>query len=133
MTQQPNLETNKAVVLAFWKAFSESRFADALGLLADNATWRVMGTTSISKTYTKAQFSELVYGIADSTEKGIQVTGTLLTAEGDRVTMEADSYGPMKSGKVYHNQYHFLHILRNGKIETVREYLDTEHVTEIFG
>ncbi len=133
MDKQTDLEANKAIVLAFWKAFSESRFADALGLLTDNATWRVMGRTNISKTYDKAEFSRLVYGIADSTVQGIQVTGTLLTAEGDRVAMEADSFGPMKSGKVYQNQYHFLHILRNGKIETVREYLDTEHVTEIFG
>ena len=132
MTQQPDLEANKAVVLAFWKAFSESRFADALALLADDATWRVMGKTSISKTYSKAEFSALVHGIAGSTEKGIQVTGTVLTAEGNRVAMEADSYGPMKSGKLYQNQYHFLHILRDGKIEVVREYLDTEHVTAIF-
>lgn len=133
MGSQAELETNKATVLAFWKAFSESRFADALGLLADNATWRVMGNTSISKTYSKAEFSQLVHGIADSTVQGIQVKGTVLTAEGDRVAMEAGSYGPMKSGKVYQNQYHFLHILRNGKIEAVREYLDTEHVTAIFG
>jgi uncharacterized protein len=133
MGPQADLEANKAIVLSFWKAFSESRFADALGLLADNATWRVMGNTSISRTYSKTEFSALVYGIADSTVQGIQVKGTVLTAEGDRVAMEADSYGPMKSGKIYQNQYHFLHILRNGKIETVREYLDTEHVTDIFG
>lgn len=133
MGQQAELEANKAVVLAFWKAFSESRFDDALAMLADNATWQVMGNTSISKRYSKDEFAQLVSGVADSAEQGIRVTGTLLTAEGDRVAMEADSYGPMKSGKVYNNQYHFLHILRGGKIETVREYLDTEHVTAIFG
>ena len=133
MGQQAELEANKAVVLAFWKAFSESRFDDALAMLADNATWQVMGNTSISKRYSKDEFAQLVAGVADSAEQGIRVTGTLLTAEGDRVAMEADSYGPMKSGKVYNNQYHFLHILRGGKIETVREYLDTEHVTAIFG
>ena len=133
MGQQAELEANKAVVLAFWKAFSESRFDDALAMLTDNATWQVMGNTSISKRYSKAEFAQLVSGVADSAEQGIRVTGTLLTAEGDRVAMEADSYGPMKSGKVYNNQYHFLHILRGGKIETVREYLDTEHVTAIFG
>lgn len=123
---------NKEVVLAFWKAFSESRFVDALALLSDDATWRVMGTTSISRTYTKVEFAALVAGVSDSTEQGIAVTPSLLTAEDDRVAMEADSFGPMKSGKVYRNQYHFLHILKNGRICTVREYLDTEHVTDIF-
>lgn len=56
MDSQADLEANKAIVLSFWKAFSESRFADVLELLADNATWRVMGNTSISNTYSKADF-----------------------------------------------------------------------------
>ena len=126
-------ETNKNIVTDFWRAFSESRFDDALALLADDATWRVMGQTSISRTYTKAEFAALVNGISATTVSGIQVTPSLLTAEADRVAMEADSLGPMKDGKVYQNQYHFLHILENGRIRTVREYLDTEHVTQIFG
>ena len=126
-------DMNKKLVTDFWAAFSASRFDDALALLADDATWRVMGQTSISRTYSKAEFAALVHGISASTVSGIQVTPTLLTAEADRVAMEAESLGPMKDGKVYRNQYHFLHILENGRIRTVREYLDTEHVTQIFG
>ncbi|MEQ9005427.1 MAG: nuclear transport factor 2 family protein [Pseudomonadales bacterium] len=127
------LEANKAVVLAFWKAFSESRFDAALELLDADATWWVAGTTDISGTYTKAQFTELVMGVAEGTDGGIQVTPTNLTAEGDRVAMEAESYGRMKSGKIYNNFYHFQHVLRDGKLITVREYLDTQHVQDVFG
>ena len=126
-------DTNKQIVKDFWAAFSASLFDEALGLLSDDATWWVAGTTSISGSYTKAQFADLVAGVAEGTEGGIQVTPTQMTAEAGRVSMEATSYGLMKDGKEYKNIYHFMHDLRDGKICAVREYMDTEHVTEIFG
>jgi len=128
-----DLETNKAVVKRFWQAFSASRFDDALALLAADATWWVAGATDISGSYTKAECTRLVAGVSEGSEGGIQVTPTQLTAEGDRVSMEATSYGPMKNGKECRNIYHFMHELRDGTICAVREYMDTEHVTEVFG
>ena len=127
------LEANKALVRRFWGAFSASRFADALDLLHADATWWVAGATDISGTYTKQQFSELVTGIAEGTDGGIQVTPSNLTAEGDRVAMEAESFGRLKNGKVYNNLYHFQHVVRDGKLVAIREYLDTQHVQDIFG
>lgn len=128
-----NLEDNKSLVKQFWVAFSESRFDDALALLSDDATWWVAGNTDLSGTYSKSEFGQLVAGVGESAEAGIEVKPTLLTAEDDRVSMEATSYGMMKNGKLYQNIYHFMHIVRDGKILAVREYLDTEHVTEVFG
>ena len=128
-----SLAANKALVTQFWLAFSESRFDDAMALLADNATWSVKGKTHISATYSKAEFSELVNGIAENTENGITVTPSLLTAEDNRVSMIAESYGQLKNGRVYQNDYHILHIIEAGKLSAVHEYMDTEHVTEIFG
>ncbi len=124
---------NKDLVLEFWAAFSASRFDEALALLAEDATWWVAGTTSISGTYSKPEFAELVAGVAEGTENGVQVTATTLTIQDDRVAMEADSFAQMKDGKVYRNKYHFMHVIKDGKITAVREYMDTEHVTEIFG
>jgi uncharacterized protein len=132
-SNQDVLEANKAVVRKFWRAFSASRFDEALDLLDADATWWVAGTTDISGTYTKPQFSELVTGIAEGTDGGIQVTPTNFTAEGDRVAMEAESYGRLKNGKLYNNLYHFQHVLRDGKLVAIREYLDTQHVQDVFG
>ncbi len=126
-------DTNKKIVQHFWEAFSASRFDEALALLSEDATWWVAGTTNISGTYTKTQFADLVAGVSEGTEGGIQVTPKHMTAEEDRVSMEATSYGLMKDGKEYKNIYHFMHDLRDGRICAVREYMDTEHVTEIFG
>lgn len=129
----PDLKANKQVVQAFWDAFSAMRFDDALGLLAADATWWIAGATDISGDYSKQQFTELATGIAENSEAGIQVTLTNMTAEEDRVAAEAVSHGRMKSGKVYNNRYHLQHVLRGGRIVAVREYLDTQHVQEVFG
>ncbi len=48
-------------------------------------------------------------------------------AEGDQVAVEAESWGELKNGRVYNQEYHFLITLRDGKISAVREYLDTQH------
>lgn len=124
---------NKILVTRFWEAFSESRFDDALAMLTDDATWWVAGKTDISGTYSKAEFAELVGQIGSSAPQGIRVSLTQLTAEDDRVSIEAKSYGEINNGKTYCNDYHFMMVCRDGKIAAVREYLDTEHVTEVFG
>ena len=126
-------EDNKNVVLRFWEAFSESRFDDALALVADDATWWVAGSTDISGSYTKEEFSNLVKGIGENAPNGIKITPSLLTAEGDRVAMECESYGEITNGKVYNNFYHMLHTLRDGKLVNVKEYMDTAHVQDVFG
>ena len=132
-TSNETLEANKAVVRQFWEAFSESRFDDALALLDPSATWWVTGNTDISGTYSKQQFGELAAGIGEGTDGGIRVTPSVITAEGDRVAMEAESYGRLKNGKIYNNFYHIQHVLRDGKLVAIREYMDTQHVQEVFG
>ena len=69
--------------------------------------------------------------VLDVFPKGIHFTIKELTAEGDRVAIEAESRGEHVSGKTYANQYHFLMRLRDGKIIEFKEYMDTEMVTDI--
>jgi len=123
-------EDNKKVVLNFWENFSAGKIDAALALLADNATWWVAGKPelfALAGTKTKAQFAEILKGLGTAMPKGLRVTPKAMTAEGDRVALEADSYGELANGKVYNNQYHFLMEVRNGKIQAVREYMDTQH------
>ena len=126
-------ESNKALVTRFWSAFSASRYDEALGMLTDDATWWVAGTTALSGTYPKPKFAELLGQVAPMAPKGLHVTPKVLTAEGDRVAVEAESYAEFNNGRTYKNQYHFMMVIRDGKFCAVREYLDTEHVTATFG
>lgn len=124
---------NKALVTKFWDAFSASKFDAALGMLSDDATWWVAGSTALSGKYTKPEFKELLGNVTGSAPQGIKVTPKQLTAEDNRVSVEAESYAEISNGKTYRNIYHFMMECRDGKICAVREYLDTEHVTEVFG
>ena len=125
-------EQNKSLVKDFWGRFSSGDHEGALGLLTEDATWWVAGNTLLSGTYSKEEFTNLLAGTSTQAPNGIQVTPGLLTAEDNRVSMEATSYGEIANGRTYQNIYHFMIECRDGKISAVREYLDTEHVTATF-
>jgi uncharacterized protein len=63
--------------------------------------------------------------------QGIRFTIQAMTAEGERVAVEAESEGMHVSGRLYSNQYHFLFRFREGKVVEFKEYMDTERVTDI--
>jgi ketosteroid isomerase-like protein len=46
-------------------------------------------------------------GLASNIDGGLRVTPKGVTAEGDRVAVEAEAYEKMNSGQTYQNQYHF--------------------------
>ena len=63
---------------------------------------------------------------------GVEVTFGDITAEGDRVAIEAETRGTLPDGRVYTNMYHYLMTFRDGKIVRVKEYLDTQSAAEFF-
>ena len=64
---------------------------------------------------------------------GIELTIDGVTADGDRVAVEARSSGKLNSGAVYANTYHWLFVLREGKIAVIKEYNDTLHLNSVLG
>ncbi len=130
MSQQSD---NKAIVARFWSAFSDCRFDEALDLLDDDASWWVAGDLpGVSGTYTKDQCGPMFAGIAAGTKAGVRVTPGVMTAEDDRVAMEATSQAVTIDGIDYANTYHMLHVVRDGKILKVREYMDPSRISLAF-
>lgn len=124
-------EDNKKLVLGFFESMNSGNGAAVMNALADSATWWVAGNFPLSGTKTKAQFGELVGQLGAKIDGALRLTPIACTAEGDRVAVEAESYARMKNGKTYQNQYHFLFVVRNGKIQQVKEYLDTMHANDV--
>jgi len=124
-------EDNKRFILGFFEDLSAGKGEAVLGAMADSATWWIQGNFPLSGTKTKAQFAELIGQLGSKIDGGLRVTPTGLTAEGDRVAVEAESFAKMTNGKTYQNKYHFLFIVRDGKIQSVKEYLDTIHANEV--
>jgi uncharacterized protein len=126
------LEENKKVVVSFFENFSAETVRS---MMADNATWTVMGKPenfALAGTQKKAEFVEGLQGLIAAMPNGLRITVKSVVAEGDRVAVEAESYGELVNGKVYNNQYHFLVELQGGKIQAVREYCDTLHAKDVF-
>lgn len=126
-----SVEENKKIAAAFFENMSAGNGAAVLNALADTATWWVAGNFALSGTKTKQQFAELLGGIGNQIDGPLTIKATGVTAEGDRVAVEAESHAKMKNGKVYQNKYHFLLEIRDGKIQAVKEYLDTTHAAEV--
>jgi ketosteroid isomerase-like protein len=124
-------EQNKKVVLGLLEAMSAGNMSAVSNALADSSTWWVAGSFPLSGTMTKAKFCELFGNVGASTENGLRLTPKGITAEGDRVAVEAESYAKLKNGRTYQNQYHLLCVVRDGKIQQVKEYMDTMHANQV--
>jgi ketosteroid isomerase-like protein len=124
-------EENKAIARRFFEAINNGDSAAVVNTYADDGCLETMGRTLISGVYTKQQIQEAAGQIFLAFPQGLRFTIHSMTAEGDRVAIEAESHGQHASGKMYNNHYHFLMRLRDGKIVRFKEYLDTEHATDV--
>jgi len=106
--------------------------ADAIAdTYADDGTLHTMGNTLISGVYTKSQIRQFAGSVLEAFPAGLHYTVHAVTAEGNRVAVEATGRGRHVSGADYVNQYHFLFTWRDGKLLELKEYMDTETVTEV--
>ena len=125
-------EQNKQTVKHFMEVFSSGNVDATLALMADTATWWVAGSMPISGTYDKEAFGKLLGGVSATCKGGaIKLMAKAFTAEGDRVAVETESLADLNNGRHYNNHYHFLFVVRDGKVESVKEYLDTMHTNAI--
>lgn len=125
------VQDNKQRVEAFFDAMNRGDSAAIVAAYADDGYVQTMGQTLISGKFTKAQISAAAGAIFETFPQGILFRISAMTAEGERVAVEAESDGMHVSGKRYQNLYHFLFQFRDGKLVTLKEYMDTERVTDI--
>jgi ketosteroid isomerase-like protein len=126
-----NVESNKKVAREFIEGVSAGDVDAMMRCLHDEGSIETMGTTLISGVNDKKTVRGLAAHVQDAFPKGIKLTIHNLIGENDTVAVEAESLGVHSSGKIYNNKYHFLMRFRDGKIIYMKEYLDTEHVTEV--
>ena len=120
-------ERNRQLV----ERFIDFSTSEVFGPYAEDGVVWTSGHTLISGTFTKAQIREAAGRIFEAFPQGIEFTIHAMTAQGERVAVEAESRGMHASGKLYNNLYHFLFQFRDGQLVRLKEYMDTELVTEI--
>jgi ketosteroid isomerase-like protein len=126
-----NTEENKRVVLDFLSRLEQRSARSPLDALAETATWWVAGSSGLSGIKTKREVEQIMAAFHQRLAEPLSIEIRSVTAEEERVAVEARSRARLTNGGHYDNKVVFLFEVRSGKIQAVREYADTKHVSEI--
>jgi uncharacterized protein len=128
-----SVEQNKAIAAELIKALSTGD-ADAIArIVAEDCKWWVAGFPR-ERNLTRQQMVNGSKRIIDTVlPKGFNMSVLGMTAEDDRVAVEAESKSNTVDGKLYNNFYHFLFVFRDGKVVLGREYTNPAHAIEVLG
>jgi uncharacterized protein len=129
-------EANKRLVMDFLGHYAGGRYAAALAMLSEDARWWLPGHPDefpAAGWVDKATVERRLAANLKLLPHGLAITTGAVTAEEDRVAIEAESRATLVNGRLYHNRYHFLFVIRAGRIVVVKEYLDTLHAREALG
>jgi uncharacterized protein len=122
-----SIEANRLTAFRLIDRLSKGFIDEAI--VTEDVSWWVPGRGIINK----EDFRNIARTVTDLFKTGVVMTIHGSTAEGDRVAVEAEAYGELKSGRIYNNTYHFLFLFRDGKIFHAKEYNDSKHAAETFG
>jgi uncharacterized protein len=128
-----SVESHKAIALEFYKRFSVSDIEGVLATMTEDATFWIAGKAqgnAPSGSLTKPQIKAVFLAMLGRLKSGLKMTVNSMVAEGNSVALEVVSYGELSDGHIYDQQYHALMQMRDGKIASIREYLDTQHVRD---
>ncbi|MBW1901618.1 MAG: nuclear transport factor 2 family protein [Deltaproteobacteria bacterium] len=126
-----SIEENKALARRFMDALSRNDKQFVMNVYADDVALWTAGSLPFSGTHTKDEVAVLMDQILGAFPDGIEFKVKDLTAEGERVAIEAECHAKHMSGKDYNNHYHFLMVIRDGKIIEYKEYMDTQLANDV--
>ena len=123
-------DQNKQITIEFFEALStgSNKYLD---FYTDDSIIWTAGNNAIGGTRTKKEVVTFAENILSAFPSGITFNITGITAEEDRVAIEISGEAIHASGETYNNQYHFLLIIKDGKILELKEYMDTQLAAKI--
>lgn len=129
------IEENKAVVRRWFDAVNRGDEAAILATTAEDFNFMTMACQPAWLLYNwnREQFSKVPSTMSTVLKSPIQLEIVDMTAEGDRVAVEAETDSEMLDGRRYNNAYHFVFKLRAGKFIEVREYSCSYLAQSCFG
>ncbi|KKC26661.1 nuclear transport factor 2 family protein [Sphingomonas sp. SRS2] len=130
------IEQNKRTARRLVESLGNNGDTDAFDLLDTELVWTVMadsGSFPVAGDMSKSQFIDHFEGFRNALPEGINVVVTGMTAEGNRVAVEAESTAVLANGNRLNQVYHFLIEIEGSSITRVREYIDTAHAVRVFG
>ena len=119
----------------FFARFTANDIEGALATMTDDATWWIPGKKDRSPSaglYPKEKIGRLFHRMVAALKDGLTMRAKSSIGESNFVALEVESSGDLKNGRFYRQEYHMLMQFRDGKIATVREYLDTQHASDVW-
>jgi ketosteroid isomerase-like protein len=116
-------------------AMSQGRVGPLLEAMAEDVTWHWMGVNRWSRTFEGKQtvVDKLFGGATETLGPSSTVVVHDIHADGDCVVVEHSGRNEMPDGHRYDNNYCWVLRFQGGFIREVREYMDTQLVTDTFG
>ena len=129
------LEDDKRTVEKLFARISAGDIDGALAFLSDDVVWRLAGKPEllpIAGTHDRKRLRKVLELMMSQLENGLDMRIVGMIGEGNRLAVEVESRGRLKNGRDYAQHYHFAFEMKDGKIASVREYLDTHHAFEVW-
>jgi ketosteroid isomerase-like protein len=129
------IEQNKQVVMDWFDAVNRGDEDAILAMTTDDFGFMTMARAPEWLLYhwTRHEFAKVPSTMSQVLTAPIQLKINDVTAEGERVAVEAETDSLMLNGKRYNNAYHFVFKVRDGKLYEVREYSCSHLAQTCFG
>lgn len=130
-----SVENNKALVRAAYDSISAGAVDGFMDRLADDVKWTFFGKHRFAGTLVGKEdiLNNLLTPLSSKLVDGLKITINTIVGEGDKVVIEATGQADVVGGGTYNNIYCYVVTVRDNKITEMREYLDTELVSDVFG
>jgi ketosteroid isomerase-like protein len=119
----------------FMAAMSRGQSRAFFDAMAEDVRWRWMGVDRWSRAFEgkQAVADTLFGGSTDTLGPSSRLIVHNIHGDGDVVVVEHSGRNALTDGRRYDNNYCWVFQFQDGLIREVREYMDTQLVTETFG
>jgi uncharacterized protein len=130
-----SVEDNKEIAGRLVRGLSTPEGCLLDSLLHDDAVWTVMAhpdSFPVTGALSRDEFIQHMRRFRQLAPNGIEIAVTGMTAEGNRVAVEATSHAVLANGRILNQVYHFLFEIEGDLVVNAREYIDTAHGVAVF-
>lgn len=122
-------ESNEHIVRVFVDALDRKDLENLASVLAPDVTYTLMGyeLPELDGLSRDALLQSLPGMMAMFEDDSPRIKITNLISQGNWVVVESEGTGTFRNGAPYKNRYGVFFEVVDGKIKTVREYMDTQH------
>lgn len=126
---------NKQLMQNIFTEMAKGNIDPFIDAMAEDMQWSWMGTGQWSHTFKgkESVVNELLAAVKATLTEPFEVVPHRFIAEGDYVVVEHSGRNSTPDGRPYSNKYCWICRFSNGKLQELREYMDTELVTKTFG